>query len=154
MIDGIPLPATDDPIDAAFWQATRRGELVVQACRACGRLRFPPRPMCPHCQSFDHDWQRMSGGGRIWSFAVPHPPLLPSFARIAPYNVIIVELDDDPSIRMVGNLVTHAGGEINEIDPATITIGTPVRVVFEPAAEDVVLTRWVVASAEGPDRRV
>lgn len=87
----------------------------------------------------------MSGEGRIWSFVVPHPPLLPAFAQVAPYNVIIVELAEDPSIRMVGNLVTAAGGPINEIDPATITIGTPVRVVFQQVAEDVALARWVVA---------
>jgi uncharacterized OB-fold protein len=143
MIEGIPLPLTDDPLDAPFWAATQRGELVVQRCASCGKRRFPPRPMCPQCQSFEHAWQPMSGEGRIWSFAVPHPPLLPAFANVAPYNVIVVELADDPSIRMVGNLVKSAGGEINEIDPATIRIGAPVRVVFQRAAEDVMLARWV-----------
>lgn len=145
MIEGIPLPFTDDPLDAPYWEAARRGELVVQACRACGKRRFPPRPMCPACQSFDHEWQRMSGAGRVWSFVVPHPPLLPAFAKIAPYNVIVVELADDPSIRMVGNLVKSVAGEINEVDSTTIKIGAAVRVVFQPIADDVVLTRWVVA---------
>jgi len=145
MIGDIPLPSTDDPLDAPFWQAARRGELVVQACGACGQRRFPPRPMCPTCQSFEQKWEPVSGEGRIWSFVVPHPPLLPAFAQVAPYNVIIVELAEDPSLRMVGNLVTAAGGPINEIDPATIRIGTPVRVVFEHVADDVALARWVVA---------
>jgi len=144
MIESIPLPATDDPIDAPFWQAARRGELVVQRCTACGARRFPPRPMCPSCQSWAHEWQTMSGRGRIWSFVVPHPPLLPAFTRIAPYNVIVVELADDPAIRLVGNLVVSAGGEINEVDPARIVIGTPVRVVFQRVADDVALPRWVV----------
>lgn len=143
MIEGIPLPATDDPLDAQFWQATLRGELVVQRCHSCGLRRFPPRPCCPGCQSFDVTWDTMSGEGRIWSFAVPHPPLLPSFASVAPYPVILVELADDPAIRMVGNLVTSTEGEINEIDPKTITIGTPVRAVFHRAADDVALIRWV-----------
>jgi hypothetical protein len=145
MIEGIPLPSTDDPLDAPYWEAARRGELVVQACRACGQRRFPPRPMCPACQSFDHEWQRMSGTGRLWSFVVPHPPLLPAFTKIAPYNVIVVELADDPSIRMVGNLVKSAAGEINEVDSTMLTIGAAVRVVFQPVADDVVLARWVVA---------
>jgi uncharacterized OB-fold protein len=87
----------------------------------------------------------MSGAGRIWSFVLPHPPLLPAFAKVAPYNVIVVELADDPSIRMVGNLVKSAAGEINEVDPSTIKIGTRVRVVFQSVADDVALTRWVVA---------
>jgi uncharacterized protein len=145
MIEAIPLPSTDDPLDAPYWEAARRGELVVQTCRTCGRRRFPPRPMCPTCQSFEHAWAPLSGRGRIWSFVSPHPPLLPVFAQIAPYNVIIVELADDPSIRMVGNLVTAADGPINQVDPTTIKIGTPVRVVFHSVDDDVSLARWVVA---------
>ncbi len=145
MIESIPLPSTDDPVDEPYWEAARRGELVVQTCAACGKRRFPPRPMCPACQSMQHSWQSLPGEGRIWSFVLPHPPLLPAFAQIAPYNVIIVELATDPSIRMVGNLVTGADGAINEIDPATIKIGTPVRVVFHRVNDDVALARWVVA---------
>jgi uncharacterized OB-fold protein len=145
MIEGTPLPATDDPIDAPFWAAALRGELVVQTCRGCGTRRFPPRPMCAHCRSLEHDWTPTSGRGRIWSFAVPHPPLLPAFAQVAPYPVIVVELAEDAGIRMIGNLVTSPDGEINEVDSATIRIGTPVRVVFHRAAPDVALPRWVVA---------
>jgi uncharacterized OB-fold protein len=98
--------------------------------------------MCPHCQSLDVTWERTSGRGRIWSFIVPHPPLLPAFAAVAPYNAIVVELAEDPTIRFAGNLVASADGEINEIDPATIEIGQPVSVVFAKV-EDVFLPRWV-----------
>ncbi|MFP6625588.1 MAG: Zn-ribbon domain-containing OB-fold protein [Deltaproteobacteria bacterium] len=144
MIEGWPLPYTDDPQDKPFWEATRRGELVVQACSSCARLRFPPRPMCPWCQSVAYEWRALSGKGRIWSFAVSHPPLLPVFAERAPYPVIVVEVDEDPTIRMVGNLVAEASSDINEIDPATINIGDRVSVVFSELADDVVLPRWVL----------
>ena len=56
--------------------------------------------------------------------------------------MIVVALDEDPTIRIVGNLVEDAAGPINAIDPATIRIGEPVRVVFAPI-EDVALPRWV-----------
>ncbi len=69
----------------------------------CGRLRFR-RSMCPSCQSFEVSWRKMSGGGGV-VFVVPHPPLTPAFEPLAPYNVIVVELEEDPGIRMVGNLV-------------------------------------------------
>ena len=62
---------------------------------------------------------------------------------VAPYNVIVVALDEDPMLRMVGNLLADEGAEINSVDPQTITIGEPVRVVFQPAGEDIVLPRWV-----------
>lgn len=143
MIEGIPLPATDDPIDAPYWQAALRGELVVQRCTGCGRLRFPPRPMCPWCQSMKAEWEKMSGRGRVWSYVVPHPPLLPAFERLSPYNVVLVALEEDPTIRMVGNLVAREGGPINELDAHAIEIGTPVRCVFERVADDVALARWI-----------
>jgi len=145
MIEAMPLPATDDPIDAPFWKAALRDELVVQRCGQCHNWRFPPRPMCPTCQSFEHTWEAVSGEGRIWSFVVPHPPLLPYFARLVPYNVIVVELAEDPRLRMVGNLVASAAGELNEIDPHQIRIGDRVRVVFWRAEEDVALPRWARA---------
>ena len=53
-----------------------------------------------------------------------------------------VPLEEDATIRFVGNLVTGPDGEINEIDPATITIGDQVRVIFQ-RVEDVVLPRWM-----------
>jgi uncharacterized OB-fold protein len=144
MEPGWLLPDLDEPTAAPFWAGTARGELLVQACGACGEWRMPPRPMCPRCQSIEVSWERTSGRGRIWSFIVPHPPLLPAYAEVAPYNAIVVELEERPSIRFAGNLVTGPDGEIDEIDPATITIGEPVTVVFA-RKEDVFLPRWVRA---------
>ena len=138
------LPDLEEPTASEFWFGCARGELLVQACGACGKWRMPPRPMCPYCRSTDVRWDRTSGRGRVWSFIVAHPPLLPAYAEKAPYNAIIVELEEDPTIRYAGNLVTGADGEINEIDPATITIGEPVEVVFH-RIDDVSLPRWARA---------
>jgi uncharacterized OB-fold protein len=100
--------------------------------------------MCFACRSLRSEWKPTSGRGSIWSFVVAHPPLLPAYAELAPYNVITVALDEDPRLRLVGNLVASADGPINEIDPATIRIGEPVRVVFQQV-DDVFLPRWMRA---------
>jgi uncharacterized OB-fold protein len=142
METGFLLPDLESEDGAPFWAGTARGELLVQACDSCGRWRFPPRPMCPHCRSLMNRWEATSGRGTVWSFVVPHPPLLPAYSELAPYNVIVVALDEDPKIRMVGNLLASADGEINEIDPATIEVGEPVSVVFQHV-EDVYLPRWI-----------
>ncbi len=136
------LPDLEDPEGAPFWEGTARGELRVQACAACGQCRIPPRPMCPSCHSTKQRWEILSGRGRIWSFVVPYPPLLPAYQALAPYNVIVVELEEDPRLRLVGNLVARADGPINEVDPTTIRIGQAVRVVFQPEG-DVVFPRWI-----------
>jgi uncharacterized OB-fold protein len=86
----------------------------------------------------------MSGRGTVWSCVAPHPPLLPAYAELVPYNVIVVALDEDPTLRLVGNLVADAEAPINSVDPSTITIGTPVRVVFQEQGT-AVLPRWVRA---------
>jgi uncharacterized OB-fold protein len=103
--------------------------------------------MCPACGAIDQGWDVVSGRGRVWSFVVAHPPLLPAYAELAPYNVIVVALDEDPNLRLVGNLVSSADGSIGEIDPATIEIGEPVRVVFTAIGDDdevgtIALPRW------------
>jgi uncharacterized OB-fold protein len=142
--DGFILPLRDDD-SAPFWEGTLKGELRMQRCVSCGRLRFPPRPMCPWCRSMESDWPLISGRGTIWSFVVPHPPLLPAYAELAPYNVIVVALDEDPTLRLVGNLVASEDGPINEIDSSTIGIGDAVRVVFQRIDENTALPRWVRA---------
>ena len=141
---GFILPGLDAPAARPFCDGTARGELLIQTCGTCGVKRMPPRPMCPACRSIDVGWTKASGRGRVWSFVVPHPPLLPAYAEFAPYNVILVELEDEPSIRFVGNLVESADGPINGVDPASIRIGEPVRVVFTQI-DDVALPRWVRA---------
>jgi len=142
MESGFLLPDPDDTDAAPFWQGTVRGELLVQTCAACGQRRMPPRPMCFACRALQHSWQKLSGRGTIWSFVVAHPPLLPAYQEFAPYNVITVALDDDPRLRLVGNLVARSDGPINEVDPSTIRIGEAVRVVFQQV-DDVFLPRWM-----------
>lgn len=136
------LPDIEDTDGQPFWEGTARGELRVQHCGGCGRPRIPPRPMCPWCNALSTEWKAMSGHGTIWSFIVPHPPLLPAYAELAPYNVVVVALREDPSLRLIGNLVASAEGAINSVDPATIRIGDPVRVVFQKV-DDVWLPRWM-----------
>ena len=136
MSTGFLLPELTEET-APFWEGTARGELLVQQCDSCGRLRFPPRPVCPWCRSFDATWTAMSGDATLWSFVIAHPPLLPAYAEKAPYNVIVVTLAEDPTVRMVGNL--------DGAEPADIGIGAALRVTFPEPIEDVVLPRWVPA---------
>ncbi|WP_167159156.1 MULTISPECIES: Zn-ribbon domain-containing OB-fold protein [Streptomyces] len=140
-------PVVDDD-GAPFWEYAARGELRVQACAApdCGRLRFPPRPCCPHCQSFDSEWRRVSGRGRIWSYVFPHPPLLPDYAAQAPYNAVVVELAEDPLIRLVGNVVAAPDAALDSVEPSRLRIGARVQVAFTEV-DGVTVPRWLLERA-------
>jgi hypothetical protein len=108
---GFILPGLEDPAARPFWDGTERGELLLQACADCDKPRFPPRPMCFHCRSVKVKWVKASGRGTVWSFVVPHPPLLPAYAEQAPYNVIVVARGrsvDHPH-RRAGAGGVHAG---------------------------------------------
>ncbi len=139
--DDILLPPIDE-VSEPFWEGARRGELRIQQCPKTSRLIFPPRPLSPWGQ-IEPSWIAVSGRGTIWSFVIPHPPLLPQFSALAPYNVILVALDEDPRIRLVGNLVASEDGAIDEVDPHAVEIGTPVRVVFQRLNDEIQLPRWL-----------
>jgi uncharacterized protein len=142
------MPASFSPLEdadaAPFFVAAQRGELRIQTCTACGRRRFPPRPMCPWCHSLESAWRRQSGRGRIWSFAVPHPPLLPAFVDKAPYVVVVVELEEDPGIRLVGNIVRAANDPVGAVSAEEVTIGAGVVAVFGTSVEGFPVPQWVM----------
>jgi uncharacterized OB-fold protein len=136
------LPHIDE-CNEPFWQGCRAGVLRIQQCPASKRLIFPPRPVNPWSPRVKPVWTEVSGRGTIWSVIEPHPPLMLNFTALAPYNAIVVALDEDPSIRLVGNLVPFLGAPINAIAYDDITIGTPVMAVFERIDEDISLPRWI-----------
>jgi uncharacterized protein len=139
------LPDVEDPVAGPFWEGAAAGELRYQTCADCGRIRHPPRPMCPSCRSLDSTWLVASGRGTIWSFVIAHPPLLPAYADQAPYPVAVVTLAEDPSLRMVGNVVRTADGPLGELGPDDLAIGAAVQVAFPEPVEGVVLPRWTLA---------
>ena len=129
MIETIPLPDTSGPIEAPFWAALEEGRLVVQHCRACRSWMFPTRIRCASCGQ-PPEWKPVSGRGSIWSFTRVHPPVLPAFAAFAPYPVVVVELEEQQGLRLVGNLVDKADDPINAVAADRIDIGMPVEAVI------------------------
>jgi uncharacterized OB-fold protein len=137
----IPLPVPDDDTKP-FWDGCKRHELLLQRCASCGRLRFTPRHLCPACRSDACEWVPASGRGTIYSMVVCHPTVLPAFADRAPYAVVLVELEEDPSLRLVGNVL--------DASPETLEIGMPVRVDFQDLNEEIALPQWRLVE-ETPD---
>jgi uncharacterized OB-fold protein len=118
------------PEMAPFWDAARRHELVVQRCSGCGAHRFPARDICSRCLSREATWERVSGRGTVFSFAVMHQAYHPAFP--VPYAVVVVELEE--GARMLTNVV---GCPLDEI-----AIGMPVEVTFEDLTAEVTLPKF------------
>jgi uncharacterized OB-fold protein/acyl dehydratase len=128
-----PRPAVNQD-NAFFWEGAGRGELLIQRCGSCGRLRHPPRPMCPECRSLDWDTVASRGRGAVYSYVVPHHPPVPSFDY--PYVVVLVELEE--GTRLVSNLV--------DVEPADVAVGMPVEVCFAAVDDELTLPQFKPAT--------
>ena len=136
------LPTLDETT-RPFWEGCREGKLLIQRCVESGRLLHPPRYTSPWHNHGKLDWVEVSGRGTVWSVVEPHPPLTPQFSELAPYNTVVIALDEDPRIRLVGNVIASFGSAINSVSFEEIAIGDAVRVVFEKECDEWNFPRWI-----------
>jgi len=121
-----PRPAMNE--DTRFlWEGFKVGELRIQRCARCQKLRHPPGPVCPECHSFEWDYLVSSGRGHVYSYVNVHHPQVPPFEK--PNPIVLVETQE--GTRFVSNMV--------EIDPEAIEIGMAVEAVFTEVDSDLTL---------------
>jgi uncharacterized OB-fold protein len=123
----LPPPPRDS---AFFWEGVESGELRIQRCGSCGELRHPPRPVCPHCRSFEWDYVVSSGHGEVYTYVVHHRPEVPG--REHPFVVAVVQLEE--GTRIVGNVI--------DVAPDDVHVGMNVRVAFVENAQGRKLPQW------------
>lgn len=124
----IPVPT---PETAHFWEGTRQEELLLQRCKGCGGIYFPPRPFCPECSSTDIEIFKASGKGRVHTFIVSQ---FRSPGFDTPYSLAVVELDEGP--RMMTNIVGV------EQSAEAIRMEMPVEAVYEAVNDEVSLVKF------------
>ena len=108
-----------------FWTAGARGELRFWRCQDCHEYIHPPQPICPSCLSKDMAVETVSGRATIASFSINHQAWMPG--PELPYVVGVVEIVEQPSVRLTTNIVNCSHDAIE--------IGMPVRVTFERHAD-------------------
>lgn len=105
----------NSPETKPFWDAAAAGRFVLPWCGQCHRTHWYPRGICPHCFSTALEWRESPGEGEIHSFSVNR-------MENEPYVLAYVALTEGPI--MLSNVIDG--------DPATMSIGTKVKVVFKP----------------------
>jgi uncharacterized OB-fold protein len=103
-----PKPVADRDTQP-FWDAVAERRLVVQRCSECGSWVWQPKPLCSRCHSTSLEWTPVSGAGRVASWTALHPPVLAVWADKLPFVILLVEIDDAPGVRMIGQLVDDDG---------------------------------------------
>jgi uncharacterized OB-fold protein len=117
----LPTPQINDE-NRAFWTSGAEGELRFARCQRCGYYLHPPSPRCPVCWSEDIVPEAVSGRGSVYTYTINRQPWSPDLE--VPFVLAVVELDEQPGLRLIARLATA--------DPE---IGQPVEVAFEARGE-------------------
>src|SRR4029077_6994921 len=88
-----PLPIMQG-LTEEFFDWCAKGELRFQRCSSCGTWRHMPWPMCAVCNSFEWEWVRSSGKGKVYTWNIIYQAFNPAFRGDVPYAAVIVELEE------------------------------------------------------------
>lgn len=99
----------------------------MQTCSACQWMMYPPKEKCTKCNSAEHlEWRPVSGRGRISGYAVQHDSRISSLKEDQPFNIAIIQLEEDPGIQMFSHLPGTPAGKV--------PVGAAVKLEFEVTA--------------------
>ena len=131
-----PVP---DELSKPFWDACNERRLIIQNCRACNRMQYPPEKTCAACGS-DHnlEWREVSGRGKIHGYCVMYDSRIRLLQADQPFNIAVIELDEDPSIKFF----SHLPGT----PPDEVPIGASVQVEFQETVTGQLVHEWRVVS--------
>ena len=113
------LPRVNDE-NRFFWTSGEDGRLRFLRCDECGFFVHPPSPICPECLCKRLTPTAVSGRATVATLTVNHQPWIPGYDP--PYVVAIIEIEEQPSVRLMTNIVRCA--------PDDVRIGMPVQVAF------------------------
>ena len=125
-----PMPKPT-ALTRAFWEGAIEHRLMIMRCRACGFWLHPPRPICRRCRSWDVAPEEVSGRGEVYTYTVTPTPFHPYWADKVPYVVAVVQLDEQPDLRLITNVVDCPEDQLH--------IGLRVEVTFQEAAPGLTL---------------
>lgn len=113
------MPVIDGPA-AFFWTSGVDGRLRFLRCRSCRYFIHPPTSYCPQCGGRRTAPDLVRGTGTVYSFTVNHQPW---DGTAEPYVIGVVDIDEQPGLRLLTNIIDVAPGEVR--------IGMDVEVAFE-----------------------
>ena len=123
-----PIVPEPSELTAFFWDGAREGRLLVQRCNSCGRYQHPPEPICSSCLSFDLGSGHVSGHGTVYTYEIATQAFHPYFVDKIPYVIGVVELAEQPGLKLLTNLVDFPEG--------ALAVGARVQVRFRPLNDE------------------
>ena len=133
-----PIPIVDEA-SRPFFEGAAAGKLMLLRCAVCEAWIAPTptvatqrRPACVRCFSGKVDWERASGRGVLYSFAIVHQPYHPAFAEEIPYNISTVQLAE--GVRLTAAVIDCASDDLQ--------VGMPLVATFEQLSDEVAIPKF------------
>lgn len=117
-----PVPEPDG-LTQFYWEGTKAGRLLIQRCDSCGWFLHPPDVVCPRCLSQSLVPTPVRGQGVIYAFTVARQAFDRAFIDHVPYVLALVDLEEQPNLRMLTNIVDTPLDQVSS--------GLPVELTFE-----------------------
>ncbi len=126
--------------DGPYWEALNNGHIALPQCADCGRWHWPAVWRCGQCGSWEHQWHTVTPHGTVFSHTRCWYDFGAPKELIPPYTSVVVELDHESRIRLMGTLPPDSP------EPA---IGSPVSasiITVHIDNEPVPALRWTLAA--------
>ena len=109
-----------------FYEGLLNRQLVLNRCNDCGTWHAEPlRSFCASCRSWNIGHQAVSGGGTVYMLTILHQgPAVAGLSYDPALPLAVIELDEQPGLRVSGNIVGPGGG--------FASIGTRARLLWPP----------------------
>ena len=95
----------------AFWEGCAAGEIRYQRCTSCGARQFYPRAFCAR-DGQPVVWSVSAGHGTVYAKTVVYRPPSAAFAELAPYAVLLIEMDEGFRLMAHGDADLEIGDRV------------------------------------------
>jgi uncharacterized OB-fold protein len=143
--DFLPIPAdlagrahsAVEPESEAFFGGLAEDRIVLQRCTECRRYTHFPVGGCMWCGSAAIAPAEVDGAGTLYTYTVSYLSFGPGVEP--PYVVAYVELDCQPGLQVMTNIVNCRISDIRigmHLEPRFVHDGDLTVVLYEPASKD------------------
>ena len=106
-------------------EVPQRYRLEASKCKSCGKVKFPPRLVCPECKSREFETIKIRDEGKILTYTVIRVGS-DVFSRETPYAIAIIETNDNVKIMAM----------VADTKVEDVKIGSKVRLVFRKIQDE------------------
>ena len=131
-VPGVPIleglyPSTLDlyPFEAKefnrihpFYENLKQGRFTTTKCKQCGSVPFPPRVVCPNCNSEDLDWVDLPTQGKVLAFTEEVAGVPLGFE--SPLIHALIDLGEGR--KLISRVINCKEGELKEGDTVKLAV--------------------------------